>query len=188
MSCDRALPVSCGSNIDYSGWDAHPDSWAPSARNSVATRLLLIPPSHPPSSQIQLNTALIPLFRCHSADVNDNEKAQEALWQSSASTEWSHREPQQNGLIDREAAGDGEASQAGRRICLTEASVDNTRKIDWEEKLNICVCQLNDCFFKRRVVWKTDGLGLWWGTLLCIQLANWNKLKKKLPLWFIWVD
>lgn len=66
---------------------------------------------------------------------NSLETTQEGFWRFYASTEQSHGEPQQNGLIDWRAAGNGETYQADWRIQLMDASVDNTHKIDWKKSL-----------------------------------------------------
>lgn len=73
---------------------------------------------------------------------NSLETAQEGFWRFYASTEASHREPQQNGLIDWEAAVSRETYQANWRIQVMDVSVDKAHKADW--KSAVSACSLNE--------------------------------------------
>lgn len=76
---------------------------------------------------------------------NSLETTQDGFWRFYASTEKSHREPQQNGLIDWEAAGNEETHQDDWRIQLMDASLDNTQKSTGKKKIpNIYMCSVND--------------------------------------------
>lgn len=90
----------------------------------------------------------LPFGWCHDNEKLIKRQLGMGFWRFYASTRWSRGDPQQNRLIDWEAAGNGETHQVGWRIWLTDASADNANKNRLggvgEKKFNNYICSLKD--------------------------------------------
>lgn len=157
MSCHTAQPPSPGSHSGLSGEMHSLTTWSSLCSQTLWALLqpCLRTPHAPPQPlfAVQLipvpNTFIsLPFGWCHDNEKLIKRQLGTGFWRFYASTRRSRGDPQQNRLIDWEAAGNGETYQVGWRIRLMDASADNANKNrlgGWgKKKFNNYICSLKD--------------------------------------------